>query len=50
MTTLADYITINNSYTRSSNLERDAGTQSALDGYLLTGRVLEMVERIHRPE
>ena len=46
MTTLADYITINNSYTRSSNLERDAGTQSALDGYLLTGRVLEMVERI----
>jgi hypothetical protein len=46
MSSLADYITVNRSYGRSTNLERDAGTSSALNSYLLTGRVLEMVERI----
>ena len=46
MSSLADHITINNSYARSTNLERDAGTDAALNGYVLTGRVLEMVERI----
>lgn len=46
MTTLADHITINISYARSTNLERDTGSHGALDGYFLTGRVLEMVERI----
>ena len=46
MTTLADHISINKSYAAQPNLERDTGTDSALDGYLLTGRALEMVERI----
>ena len=46
MTTLDEYININNSYSRSTNLERDTGNRAALNGYILTGRVLEMVERI----
>lgn len=46
MSTLADHIAINNSYARSTNLERDSGTPAALEGYILTGRVLEMVDRI----
>lgn len=46
MTTLAALVTINSSYGRSTNLERDTGSDAALDGYLLTGRVIEMVERI----
>jgi hypothetical protein len=46
MTTLADHISIDKTYGRSTNLERDTGTAAALDGYILTGRVLEMVDRI----
>ena len=48
MTTLADHISIDKTYGRSTNLERDTGTAAALDGYILTGRVLEMVDRITR--
>lgn len=46
MTSLAEHITINKSYARSTNLERDTGSNRALDGYILTGRAVEMVERI----
>lgn len=46
MNTLANHITINHHYARSTNLERDSGTPGALDGYLPTGRVVEMVDRI----
>lgn len=48
MTTLADHISIDKTYGRSTNLERDTGTAAALDGYILTGRVLEMVDRVTR--
>ena len=46
MTTLADHIGIAGRYSRSANLERDAGAGDALDGYVLTGRVLEVLDRI----
>lgn len=46
MTTLADHIGIASRYSRSANLERDAGAGDALDGYVLTGRVLEVLDRI----
>ena len=46
MTELARHITVAKRYARSTNLERDLGAGDALDGYLLTGRAIEMVDRI----
>lgn len=46
MATLADYISINGRFARSANLERDASRTEPLDGYIVTARALDAVERI----
>lgn len=46
MTTLDAHVRVASRYARSANLERDAQAGDALDGYVLTGRVLEMLDRI----
>jgi hypothetical protein len=46
MTGLADFVSIDSHYARSANLERDAGEAAALEGYIVTGRALEMLHRI----
>lgn len=46
MIRLSDHFRIRRRYMRSVNLERDADLASSLDGYLLTARALEALERI----
>jgi len=46
MKVLADAISIESRYARSANLERDADRPEPLDGYIITARALDVVERV----
>ena len=46
MTFLADHISVRSRFARSANLERDANRPEPLDGYIVTARALDAVERI----
>ena len=46
MPLLADCITVSGRFARSANVERDAGHAEPLDGYIVTARALDVVERI----
>ncbi len=46
MTTLADVIAVEDRFARSANLERDLARREPLDGYVVTARALDVVERI----
>ena len=46
MTTLADVISVGGRFARSANLERDLARPEPLDGYIVTARALDVVERI----
>ena len=46
MPTLADHVRILPRFARSANLERDAGRSQPLEGYIVTARALEAVDRI----
>jgi len=46
MTVLADHISVLERFARSANLERDADRSEPLEGYIVTVRALEVVERI----
>ena len=46
MTVLADHISVRGRFARSANLERDAGQAEPLDGYVVTARALDAVDRI----
>lgn len=46
MTCLADHISVAGRFARSANLERDAGRAEPLDGYIVTARAIDAVDRI----
>ncbi len=46
MALLSDSITVAGRYARSANLERDTAQLEPLDGYVVTARTLDVVERI----
>lgn len=46
MVKLADHITVLGRFARSANLERDADRPEPFDGYIITARALDAVERI----
>ena len=46
MAVLADHVSILSRFARSANLERDAGQAEPLDGYVVTARALDAVDRI----
>ena len=46
MATLADAITVESRFARSANLERDVAKREPLDGYIVTARALDVLERI----
>ena len=46
MTVLADHIRVRGRFARSANLERDADRTEPLDGYVVTARALDVVERV----
>ena len=46
MAVLADHISVFERFARSANLERDVGRPEPLDGYIVTPRALEVVERV----
>ena len=46
VTVLADQISVHDRYARSANVERDVDRPEPLDGYVVTARSLEVVERI----
>ena len=46
MATLADYVSVRTRFARSANLERDSGRSEPFDGYIVTGRALDVIERI----
>ncbi|MCY4456391.1 MAG: hypothetical protein OXB90_00395 [Acidimicrobiaceae bacterium] len=46
MATLADVVKVENRFARSANLERDSAKLEPLDGYIVTARALDVVERI----
>ena len=46
MTLLADYFSVLGRFARSANLERDVDRSRPLDGYVVTDRALDAVERI----
>ncbi len=46
MATLADSITVMSRFARSANIERDIDRPDPLDGYVVTARVLDVIERI----
>ena len=46
MTILADHISVLGRFTRSANLERDIDRPEPLDGYVVTARALDVVERV----
>ncbi len=43
---LADVLSVRRQFARSANLERDAENAEPLDGYVVTARALDVVERI----
>ena len=46
MATLADAIAVESRFARSANLERDVDRREPLDGYIVTARALDVLERI----
>lgn len=46
MAALADYIAVVGRFARSASLERDMARREPLDGYVVTARALDVVERI----
>lgn len=46
MAVLIDHISVLDRFARSANLERDVGRPEPLDGYVITARALDVVERI----
>ena len=46
MVALADYIAVVGRFARSASLERDIARRESLDGYVVTARALDVVERI----
>ena len=48
MAVLADHISIAARFARSANIERDATRTEPLDGYVVTARALDVVERVAR--
>ena len=46
MATLADYVSVRPRFARSANLERDSGRPEPFDGYVVTGRALDVIERM----
>ncbi len=46
MAVLADYIAVVRRFARSASLERDISRREPLDGYVVTARALDVVERI----
>lgn len=46
MATLADAIVVRSRFARSANLERDISQNEPLDGYIVTARALDVIERI----
>ena len=48
MVTLSDKITVAGRFARSANLERDIARTEPLDGYVVTARALDVIERIAR--
>jgi len=46
MAVLADHISVFERFARSANLERDSDRPEPLDGYIVTARALEVVERV----
>lgn len=46
MSALADYIAVVGRFARSASLERDMARREPLDGYVVTARALDVVERI----
>ena len=46
MTVLADHISVLDRFARSTNLERDVDRLEPLDGYFVTARALDVVERV----
>ena len=44
--TLADYVSVRPRFARSANLERDSGRSEPFDGYIVTGRAVDVIERI----
>ncbi len=48
MATLSVSVAVRARFARSANLERDAGRSEPFDGYLVTGRAVDMIERLTR--
>lgn len=46
MTMLADHVSVLDRFARSTNLERDVDQLEPLDGYIVTTRALDVVERV----
>ncbi|MDE0371430.1 MAG: hypothetical protein OXI73_02635 [Rhodospirillales bacterium] len=46
MTLLADHISVSERFARSANLERDVDRPEPLDGYIVTARALDVVDRV----
>ena len=46
MATLADHVSVRPRFARSANLERDSGRSEPFDGYIVTGRALDVIQRI----
>lgn len=46
MTTMADVLSVRSQFARSANFERDADSAAPLDGYVVTARALDVVERV----
>lgn len=48
MASLSDSVAVRGRFARSANLERDSGRSEPFDGYLVTARALDMIERLTR--
>ncbi len=46
MALLGDHVRVRPRFARSANLERDSGRPEPFDGYIVTGRALDMIERM----
>ncbi len=46
MTTLADLVSVSARFARSANLERDVSSVDPLDGYIVTARAVDVVDRL----
>ena len=46
MAGLADHVSVRSRFARSANLERDSGRPEPFDGYIVTARALDVIERM----